>query len=1003
MHGKILVVDDVRTERLIISRLLNHLGYDCEAAENGWVALAKLQDGSFDLMMLDLSMPEIDGLEVLRQLRENSTQPDLPVIVMSSTGTTNLATRCLELGAEDYLTKPIDAAFLRVRLKATLERHRLRRLQEHQLQQLQQLREELERGNQELKSANLQLENLAYADALTGLPNRRATLETLSHLWAVRERSGRPLSLMIADIDHFKRVNDVFGHGVGDHVLQKVGQKLQSLLRAGDVVGRYGGEEFLILCPDTDAVSARTVGERLRRGIEEADFTFQKFQERVTMSFGVAEAAGHTASKEELIEVADQALYLAKGEGRNRVAVFQPTEAGQPAAPYAAASRDETSPLTDPTRLRVLDETGLLDSANEEVFDRFTRLAARLVQAPVSLVSLVTDNRQFFKSQIGLAQPWAGRRQTPLSHSFCQHVVQSGQPFRVDAAREHPLVKDNPAISELGVEAYLGVPLEVDGWVMGSFCVIDGGRRQWTDTDLTTLKDLASGVMSEIELRLTVARQKRLGQAYQQAKEAAESANQAKSDFLASASHELRTPLNGIIGTCELLRGTVLNLQQLEYAQLLRVSADSLLELVNDVLDLAKIESGHFELRPGPFAARELVAQWLKPLALRASQEGLRLILDIEPSVPALLAADATRLRQIVLNLVGNALKFTTHGLILVRLSYLAPGRLRWQVKDTGCGIPQDKLNSIFEAFAQLETPRHAPGTGLGLAIVRRLVGFMGGEVHCESEVGSGTSFHFEVAVEELTAPALTLGECCAWLSDPEQRQALRHLLLGCGVENPRVTDDESELAGWLADSPALLLGVGQDALEVLQRVRQRSALPVAALCPPGWQPSPAWTAARLGGTASLPIAPTELVELLQRLSGTEPEPSGQIEAGTPLNLLVLEDNQVNQRVIRAMLERLGHRAQVTASGRAALEMIAAGADFDLALVDLEMPEMNGLEFTHRLRQTGSQLPIVALTARAFQEDRESCLTAGMNGYLAKPLTLTALNEVLAQVPALTR
>lgn len=1014
-HGKILIVDDVRTDRLILGRLLESLGYTVESAENGWEALQKAHDGSFDLMMLDLSMPEIDGLDVLRNLREDPVTRDLPVVVMSSTDSATLAARSLELGAEDFVPKPIEKTLLRVRLKATLERKRLRDLQASQLEQLQQLRSHLEQSNQELKEANLRLQELAYTDSLTGLPNRRSAMNTLNQMWAIAQRSGRPLSCILVDLDHFKRVNDTFGHDTGDFVLKEAAARLQSLVRGGDVVARYGGEEFLILCPDTDKQSARTMGERLRAGLSASALEYRDFKEAVTASFGVAESGPDVADKEDLVQRADLALYEAKGQGRDRVVVYHDGTAATalPHSKRGAAetpAREETSTgaLHSATRLRTLVESGLMDSAPEQVFDRFTRLAAALMQTPVSLMSLVDEERQFFKSQHGLTEPWATRRGTPLSHSFCRQVVETDAPLEVSDSRRDARVKDNPAIDDLGVEAYLGVPLRTEtGEVLGAFCVIDNEPRQWSARDREILADLSAALMAEVELRLSVTRERRMVAAYREAREAAESANAAKSQFLASASHELRTPLNGIIGMCELIRATPMSGEQREYVSLLRTSADSLLELVNDVLDLSKIEAGHLELRPAALDVRETLVEILKPLAVRAAQERLGLVLDVAPDVPGVVECDASRLRQILVNLVGNALKFTSHGSITVQVTKTGEGQLEFAVRDTGIGIPEDKLSSVFEAFSQVDNPntRHIQGTGLGLAIVKRLVSAMGGQVVCTSRLGEGSCFQFTLQLKTLepARPQPASAPILVWIPDERRCLAFEHLLQAAVAGEFLVSSKASEILERANPSCQVILHVDveeQSALDLFARLREHGDIAVLALSRPGWEPSPAWKLRGLRGRLSWPVAPSELWEAL-RAPAPAPSSVPLLADGNALRVLVLEDNRVNQKVIRAMLERMGHRATVTDSGSAALELLAR-SHFDLALVDIQMPEMDGFEFAARVRareaEEGGHQFLVALTAQAMGGDRERCLDAGLDAYLSKPITLTSLQTILTRL-----
>ena len=664
----------------------------------------------------------------------------------------------------------------------------------------------------------------------------------------------------------------------------------------------------------------------------------------------------------------------------------------------------------DHSRLEALRLTGLMDSPPEASFDRLTRLAARLLRAPVSLVSLVDDCRQFFKSAVGLPVPWDSARETPLSHSFCQHVVASGRRMAVNDARLDPLVLENRAIPELGVIAYLGIPLvTADGHVLGSFCAIDGVPRDWTSEEVDTMTDLAASVSTEIELRRDVARRaayeaellskrrfiehivetspsthflyslrerrtlwtnnrdlmslgypveyvhalteadviglshpdeleglhaiaeriarledgqvaereyrlrhadgswrwfrsravvssrdpsgrpdqivgvvedlterrkaddlsrlmfeissdahlifderdgilncngaavrmlgrvdkrevlhmhpaelspefqpdgrrstekcremdalarrdghhrfdwlhrradgevfpcevsltpvevggrsvllvvwhdlterERIEAELRRAKEAAEAASRAKSEFLANMSHEIRTPMNGILGMTDLALDTELSPLQGEYLGLVKSSAESLMTIIDDILDFSKIEAGQLELDPVPFDLHDLVGESLRTLAIRADDKGLGLALRVAPGVPSAVLGDPDRLRQVLVNLVGNAIKFTSSGEVVVSVESdegrEGPGQvaLRFTVADTGIGIPPEKHATIFEPFEQADgsTTRKFGGTGLGLAICVKLVGMMGGRLRVDSGPGLGSTFTFTI------------------------------------------------------------------------------------------------------------------------------------------------------------------------------------------------------------------------------------------------------------------
>lgn len=397
--------------------------------------------------------------------------------------------------------------------------------------------------------------------------------------------------------------------------------------------------------------------------------------------------------------------------------------------------------LDSPERLNALRATGLLDSASSERYDRLTRLASSLLNAPTALMSLVDDKRQFFNSFTGLPEPWATARGTPLSHSFCQHVVTSGKSLRIDDAPAHPLVKDNLAIPDIGVMSYMGIPIVNDsGHNLGSFCVIDTVPRKWTDAEEAVLRELTLSLETELNLNsaLTEAELKR---------EEAENANRAKSDFLARMSHELRTPLNSVIGFSNvLLRNKASNLreQDLTYLERIQKSGIHLLGLINDLLDLAKIESGKLEVHFDTTDLRTVLSEVLSQMEVQAGLKGIELELVIPQSAHTVLQTDRIKVHQILMNLVSNALKFTDKGKVRVELAIDSENfPVAVSVADCGIGIPPHRVDAIFKAFEQAERTTAAKygGTGLGLPISRALAEMMGYELTASSVEGEGSVF----------------------------------------------------------------------------------------------------------------------------------------------------------------------------------------------------------------------------------------------------------------------
>jgi len=1029
---RVLLVDDESSNRALALRALRRTFPDVEAAEAGDQAEFEqaLKAERPDLVVTDYHLGWSDGLDIFRRVK--AQWPDIPVMMLTGTGSEEIAVEAMKAGLDDYVVKSAKhIARLPEAVRAALERAREKQALREAETRYRELVQTVPIGlysttpDGRITAANPALVNMlgypnqdslmaAKAEDLYVSPqNRQREREELAREGIVR---GFELQLrrrdgtIISARDTVRAVRDA-----GDRVLRYEAslEDITEQKRAESETEERQRYLESVLAAVPDAIVTLDAQHRIaewNRGAEQL-FGYSKeeilgddLDPLITNSHALGEATDYTHNVMEGNLLGPVETVRCRKDGTSVDVIV----AGAPIlvdGKFAGAVAIYTD-ITDRKR------------AERQIQERQRYLESVLASAPDAIVTLDAQHR-IVEWNRGAEQLFGYSKEEVLAQDL-DPLITNSQALGEATGYTREVMGGN-ALGPVETVRYHkdGSPVHV---ILASAPVLVGGELAGA---VAVYTDITDRKQAEREL--------------QRAKDAAEAADRAKGEFLANMSHEIRTPMNGIIGMTELALDTDLTSEQREYLTMVKSSADSLLRILNDILDFSKIEAQKLELESVNFSLRDSLGDTMKSLALRAHQKGLELAYRVPPSIPDALVGDPGRLRQIVVNLVGNAIKFTERGEVVLHVGAESESEdetvLHFAVTDTGIGVPPEKQQSIFSAFTQVDTSttRQYGGTGLGLTISSRLVELMSGRIWVESQVGQGSTFHFtarfgiQKGLKPKTLASLEdlKGLPVLVVDDNETNRFILKEMLASWKMRPTLAEDGASALHTLMqaqeDGTPFALAIvdmhmphmdGFMLAELAKNNPRLGNIAIMLLSSSG-KPGDAARCRELGIEAYMmkPAKQSELMDAVLTIFGESERQRAETDLITRhslreerkrLRILVAEDNLVNQRLASRLLEKRGHFVTVVGNGEEALDALAR-KPFDLVLMDVQMPKMDGFQATAKIREREAEaqthIPIVAMTAHALEGDRERCVAAGMDGYVAKPLDA---RELFAVVESLT-